>query len=393
MLPLEGIKVVDLSRTLAGPYAAMLLSDMGAEVIKIEENTIGDESRRFTPPQWNGESCYFLSANRNKKGITVNLKTAEGIEIVKKLVEEADVVVENFRTGTMEKLGLGYDVLQQINPKLVYCSISGFGRTGPAKDRAGYDVLLQAYSGLMSVTGTEETPVKAGTSVVDLTAGMFAAFSMVSALMGAQKSGKGQHLDVSLLDCQVSFLNHMATGFMANGTYPKRMGTAHGTLVPYGGFRCKDGDIVLAVANDGLWQRFCQALGWQDIVNDERFVTNYLRVENRNMLENIINGRFALLNSVDITTKLDEAGVPCGPIQTIEQVLTDPQVLAREMMVSIPHPNVPDLKVPAFPVKFSETPAVVQSPPPLLGQHTDEVLEMLGYSEEARQQLKEANVI
>lgn len=393
MLPLEGIKVVDLSRTLAGPYSAMLLSDMGAEVIKVEENTIGDESRRFTPPQWNGESCYFLSANRNKKGITVNLKTEEGIRIVKQLVEEADVIVENFRTGTMEKLGLGYDVLRAINPKLVYCSISGFGRTGPAKDRAGYDVLLQAYSGLMSVTGTEETPVKAGTSVVDLTAGMFAAFSMVSALMGAQKTGKGQHLDVSLLDCQVAFLNHMATGFMANGIYPKRMGTAHGTLVPYGGFRCKDGDIVLAVANDGLWQRLCQALGWQDIVNDERFVTNYLRVENRDMLENIINGRFALLNSSDITSKLDEAGVPCGPIQNIEQVLTDPQVLAREMMVSIPHPNVPDLKVPAFPVKFSETPAVVQSPPPLLGQHTAEVLANLGYDVEAQQKLKEANVI
>lgn len=393
MLPLEGFKVLDMSRTLAGPYAGMLLADMGAEVIKVEQTVTGDESRRFTPPQWNGESCYFLSANRNKKGITVNLKSTEGIEIIKKLVEDADVLIENFRTGTMEKLGLGYDTLKEINPKLVFCSISGFGRTGPAKDRAGYDVLLQAYGGLMSVTGTEDKPVKAGTSVVDLTAGMFAAFSTVTALMGAQRTGKGQYLDVSLLDCQVAFLNHMATGYMANGTYPKRMGTAHGTLVPYGGFSASDGDIVLAVANDGLWCKFCSALGWDDLTNDVRFVQNHLRVEYREALEQIINERLQQYTVQQVAERLEKVGVPCGPIQNIDQVLNDPQVIAREMMVSIEHPNVPNLKVPAFPVKFSDTPAKIKYPPPLLGEHTDEILASIGYDEAKRTKLKEAHII
>lgn len=391
--PLEGVKVLDLSRTLAGPYAAMMLSDMGAEVIKVEEPHTGDESRRFLPPQWNGESCYYLAANRNKKGITINLKTPEGIALVKELVKDADVLIENFRTGTMERLGIGYDVVKEINPKLVFCSISGFGRTGPEKDRAGYDVLLQAYGGLMSITGTEDAPVKAGMSIADLSTGIFAAFSIVSALHGVQKNGVGQYLDASLLDCQVALLNHMATGYMATGSYPKRMGTAHGTLVPYGGFKTKTNDIVLAVANDGLWRKFCTALSWQDLMTDERFVYNKDRVANRTELETIINERFSDIRCEDIIDKLTDVGVPCGPIQNIEQVLTSPQVLAREMMVPIAHPNVPDLAVPAFPVKFSGTPAVVHSPPPLLGQHTEEVLSGLGYSDAQIEQLRQLQII
>lgn len=392
-LPLEGFKVLDLSRTLAGPYATMMLADMGADVIKVEEPKFGDESRRFMPPKWNDESCYYLAANRNKRGITVNLKAPEGIEIIKELVKDADVLVENFRTGTMEKLGLGYDVLKDINPRLIFCSISGFGRTGPEKDRAGYDVLLQAFGGLMSITGEEDQPAKAGMSIADITAGMFAAFGIVSALHGAKKTGRGQYLDISLLDSQVALLNHMAIGYMAEGTYPKRMGTAHGSLVPYRGFKTGDNDVVIAVANDGLWNKMCSALEWTDLENEEKYKVNFNRVKYRDELEAIIQQRFLQMTSEEITEKLDCAGVPCGPIQTIDQVLNHPQVIARNMMMDIEHPNIPNLKVPAFPVKFSETPAQVRYAPPLLGEHTEEVLNSLGYSDEEKAKLRENSVI
>lgn len=392
-LPLEGFKVLDLSRTLAGPYATMMLADMGADVIKVEEPSSGDESRRFTPPKWNDESCYYLAANRNKRGITVNLKSPEGIEIIKELVKDADVLVENFRTGTMEKLGLGYETLKEINPKLVFCSISGFGRTGPEKDRAGYDVLLQAFAGLMSITGEEDRPAKAGMSIADLTTGMFAAFGIVSALHASKNTGIGQYLDISLLDSQVALLNHMAVGYMAEGTYPKRMGTAHGSLVPYRAFKTGDHDVVIAVANDGLWNKMCTALGWTDMENEEKFKLNAHRVKYRDELESLIQERFLQMSSEEITGKLDRAGVPCGPIQTIDQVLKHPQVIAREMMIDIEHPNVPNLKVPAFPVKFSETKPQVRYAPPLLGEHSEEVLRSLGYSDEKIRELIENKVI
>ncbi|MFS0875941.1 CaiB/BaiF CoA transferase family protein [Solibacillus isronensis] len=392
-LPLEGFKVLDLSRTLAGPYATMMLADMGADVIKVEEPSSGDESRRFTPPKWNDESCYYLAANRNKRGITVNLKSPEGIEIIKELVKDADVLVENFRTGTMEKLGLGYETLKEINPKLVFCSISGFGRTGPEKDRAGYDVLLQAFAGLMSITGEEDRPAKAGMSIADLTTGIFAAFGIVSALHASKNTGIGQYLDISLLDSQVALLNHMAVGYMAEGTYPKRMGTAHGSLVPYRAFKTGDNDVVIAVANDGLWNKMCTALGWTDMENEEKFKLNAHRVKYRDELESLIQERFLQMSSEEITGKLDRAGVPCGPIQTIDQVLKHPQVIAREMMIDIEHPNVPNLKVPAFPVKFSETKPQVRYAPPLLGEHSEEVLRSLGYSDEKIRELIENKVI
>jgi len=392
-LPLRGFKVLDLSRTLAGPYATMLLADMGAEVIKVEQPVVGDESRRFTPPSWNGESCYFLAANRNKRGITLDLKSAEGIKIVKQLVKEADVFVENFRTGTMEKLGLGYDELKEINPRIIYCSISGFGRTGPEKNRAGYDVLMQGFAGLMSITGEEDRPVKAGMSIADLSTGLFAAFSISSALHGVRQTGKGQYLDVSLLDGQIALLNHMVTGFYATGSYPKRMGTAHGTLVPYQGFKAADRDVIIAVANDGLWKKLCIGLKWNDLLENEKYKLNINRVKYREELGAILSERLSKMNSEDIIEKLEKVGVPCGPIQTIEEVLTHPQVLAREAMVEVNHPNVPNLKVPAFPVKFSETPTYVRSHPPLLGEHTEEVLQEIGYDQETIEQLKSKNII
>jgi crotonobetainyl-CoA:carnitine CoA-transferase CaiB-like acyl-CoA transferase len=392
-LPMKGFKVLDLSRTLAGPYATMLLADMGAEVIKVEQPKTGDESRRFVPPKWNEESCYYLSANRNKKGITLDLKSEEGVAIVKQLVKESDVVVENFRTGTMEKLGLGYEVLKEINPRLIFCAISGFGRTGPEKNRAGYDVLMQGFGGLMSITGDEDHPVKAGMSIADLTTGIFAAFSISSALHGVKQTSRGQYLDVSLLDGQVALLNHMATGFFADGTYPKRMGTAHGTLVPYQAFKAADREVILAVANDGLWKKLCLGLEWDDLLKNEKYTFNYDRVKYRTELVNILSERIAQMESSEIIEKLEKVGVPCGPIQNIKEVLTHPQVMAREMMMDVKHPNIPNLKVPAFPVKFSETKTTARYHPPLLGEHNNQVLQELGYSEEDIEQLKNKNII
>ncbi|MGE7759002.1 CaiB/BaiF CoA transferase family protein [Peribacillus sp. NPDC097895] len=391
---LEGIKILDLSRTLAGPFCTMLLGDMGADVIKVERPGKGDESRRFTPPTWNGESCYYLTSNRNKRSITVDLKSPEGREIIYKLVQDADILVENYRTGTLDKLGFGYETLNELNPRLVYCSISGFGRTGPEKNRAGYDLILQGFGGLMSITGdADRAPAKAGMSIVDLTTGMFAVYGILSALFATQKTGKGQFVDVSLLDGQIALLNHMATGFMATGKPAGRMGSAHPSIVPYQSFATKDMDIILAVANDGLWEKCCRALDWKDLLDDSRFTKNDNRVAHRTELVAIISERLITLESTEVFEKLDGVGVPCGPIHTIDQILNHPQVEAREMMIDIEHPNVKDLKVPGFPVKLSETPSNVRRHPPLLGEHTDEVLGELGYSLTQIDELKRGKVI
>jgi len=394
MQPLEGIKVLDLSRTLAGPFCTMMLGDMGADVIKVEQPGSGDESRRFTPPSWNDESCYYLSSNRNKRSITIDLKSTEGIAIIMKLVQDADILVENFRTGTMEKLGLGYEVLKEINPRLIFCSISGFGRTGPEKNRAGYDLLLQGFGGLMSITGEEGgAPVKAGMSIVDLTTGMFAVYGIMNGLFAAQKTGKGQFIDVSLLDGQITLLNHMATGYMATGKPAGKMGSAHPSLVPYQAFRAKDMDIILAVANDGLWKKCCIALEWHDLLVDLRFEKNVDRVAHRVELIRLISDKLICWESKDLFEILDSQGVPCGPIHTIDQILNHPQTKAREMMIPIQHPNIENLQVPGFPVKMGDTPQSVRYHPPLLGEHTDDVLMELGYSIEDIQQLKSMHIV
>lgn len=394
MQPLDGVKVLDLSRTLAGPFCTMMLGDMGADVIKVEQPGSGDESRRFTPPSWNDESCYYLSSNRNKRSITVDLKSAEGKAIIMKLVQEADILVENFRTGTMEKLGLGYEELKEVNPRLIFCSISGFGRTGPEKNRAGYDLLLQGFGGLMSITGEEGgPPVKAGMSIVDLTTGMFAVYGIMNGLFAAQKTGKGQFIDVSLLDGQITLLNHMATGYMATGKPAGKMGSAHPSLVPYQAFRAKDMDIILAVANDGLWKKCCMALEWNDLLTDVRFEKNVDRVAHRVELVKLISDKLIFWESKDLFEILDSHGVPCGPIHTIDQILNHPHTKAREMMLPIQHPTIENLQVPGFPVKMGDTPQSVRYYPPLLGEHTDDVLSELGYSTEDIQQLKNKQII
>ena len=394
MQALDGIKVLDLSRTLAGPYSSMLLGDMGADIIKVEQPGTGDESRRFTPPSWNGESCYYLSSNRNKRSITIDLKTDEGREIIYKLAKESDVLIENFRTGALDKLGLGYERIKEINPRLIYCSISGFGRTGPEKNRAGYDLLLQGYGGLMSITGEQgRTPVKAGMSIVDLTTGMFAAYGILTALIARGKTEKGQFIDVSLLDGQISLLNHMATGYFATGKAAGRMGSAHPTIVPYQAFSSKDQDVILAVANNGLWEKCCRAMGWDDLLEDSRFSTNADRVSNRSTLIPMISERLSQLESQEIFDRLDAVGVPCGPIHTIDQVVNHPHVKAREMILEVEHPNVSNLKMPGFPVKLSETPASLKTYPPLLGEHTDEILSELEFSAQQIEELKSKRVI
>lgn len=394
MLPLKGIKIVDMTRTLAGPFATMMLGDLGAEVIKIERPGSGDEARQFTPPSWEDESCYYLSSNRNKRSITVNLKSEKGQEIIKKLVKDSDVFVENFKTDSLERIGLGYEDLKIINEKLIYCSISGFGRTGPDRHKPGYDILIQGYSGLMSVTGEKDREhVKVGTSIADLTGGMMAVYGILSAVIERSQSGEGQLIDVSLLDGQIMFLNHLATGYFATGKPAGKMGASHPTLVPYQAFSAKDIDIILAIANDGQWKRCCDALGWEDLKTNKKFYTNQKRVENRQELIPIISERLKSLSSKIIIEKLDAVSVPCGPVHTLDQILNHPQIKARNMMIEMEHPFINGLKVPGFPVKFSKSPLEVRRHPPLLGEHTDEILKQMGYLQHEVEEIRNSNDI
>lgn len=394
MQALDGIKVLDLSRTLAGPFCTMLLGDMGADIIKVEQPGKGDETRRFTPPKWDGVSSYYLASNRNKRSIAIDLKSEEGREIIYNLAKESDIFVENFRTGALDKLGLGYEQMKEINPRLIYCSISGFGRTGPEKNRAGYDLLLQGYGGLMSITGEPDgPPVKVGMSIVDLTAGMFAAYGILTAVIAREKTGKGQFIDVSLLDGQVTLLNYLATSYFATGKPAGRMGSAHPTIVPYQAFPAKDMNIILAVPNNGLWEKCCFAMGWEDLLEDPRFITNDDRVAHRTILVDIISKRLSELDSKEIFERLDAVGVPCGPIHTVDQVVNHPHVRARELIIEVEHPIVKNLKMAGFPIKLSETPASVRKHPPLLGEHTEEILGELGLLPEQIEGLKQKQVV
>lgn len=381
-MPLEGVKVLELARTLAGPISGQLLGDLGAEVIKVEQPEIGDESRRFIPPEWNGESCYFLSSNRNKKSITLNLKTEQGRNIIYEMVKDTDILIENFRTGATEKLGIDYQTLKKINPRLIYLSVSGFGRTGPEKYRAGYDLLLQGYSGLMSTTGELGVPYKVGPSIADMSAGVLGALGVLAALLARGRTGEGQFVDCSLLDSQIMMLNYLATSYFATGSSPEPMGQAHNSLVPYQVFKARDKNIILAVGNDSLWVKLCKAMGWKDLLEIEEYRTNQSRVANREQLVPILSERLGQLTSEDICHKLDQTGVPCGPINSVGDAVTSPQAVARNMMVEIDHPIVKNLVTPAFPVKLSATPATVRQHPPLLGEHTEEVLTTLGLGKE-----------
>jgi crotonobetainyl-CoA:carnitine CoA-transferase CaiB-like acyl-CoA transferase len=380
-LSLEGIRVLDLSRVLAGPFCGMLLSDLGADVIKIEDTASGDESRTW-PPHKDGESAAFLVINRNKRDMTLDLKAPEGVAILKKMIASADVLIENFRTGTMESFGLGYDTLSEINPRLVYASVSAFGRTGPRKDGAGYEALMQAFSGIMSITGEPGgAPVRAGVSFLDLTTGIFCAFGIVNALLHRVATGLGQRVDGSLLETAVTLLNYHAEGYLLTGAQPKALGSSHPSLSPYRTFKCRDGQwVFIAGANDRFWQRLAPALGLPQMVKDPRFAKNIDRVKNRKELEAALEEAIGKQDREPLLKVLDEAGVPATPVNTVAQVMEDPQTAARGMIQRVLHPRLGEIPVVGTPVKFSRMKAGVRTPAPQQGEHTDQVLAEYGYS-------------
>jgi crotonobetainyl-CoA:carnitine CoA-transferase CaiB-like acyl-CoA transferase len=378
---LQGVMVLDLSRVLAGPYCGMMLGDMGADVLKIEEPEGGDESRTW-PPFVAGEASGYLSMNRNKRNMTLNLKTPEAQNILRRLVERADVLIENFRTGTMESFGLGSDILQAINPRLIYCAVSVFGRSGPYKDKAGYEALMQAFSGVMSITGEPAgPPVRCGVSFLDLSTGMMAAYGVMTALFHRERTGIGQKIEVSLFETALSLMSYHAVGYLLEGNVPQRQGSGHPMIVPYQVFQTEDGEMFIVGSNQRLWTRLCQALRREDLLQDRRFASNMERVNHRHLLVPVLQGETQKYPTRVLNEMLDQAGVPCAPVNTLDDVLTDPQTLARDMVVDIPHPLIPDLKLLGLPIKLSTSPGDVRLPPPLKGQHTEEVLNDLGYNE------------
>jgi crotonobetainyl-CoA:carnitine CoA-transferase CaiB-like acyl-CoA transferase len=391
---LDGIRIVDFTKALAGPYCTMHLADMGAEVIKVEMPGTGDDSRGWGPPFIEGEAAYFLSINRNKKSITLNLKDERAKGIALKLIEESDVVVESNRPGVMKKLGLDYECAKKVNPRVIYCSISGFGQTGPYRKRPGFDQVIQGYGGIMGLTGEAGgPPIKVGIAVTDIATGMFAAMGILMALYYREKTGKGQYIDASMLDGQISWLTYQAGRYLASGEVPQRIGSAHPLIVPYQDFEASDGFINIAAGNDNLWRKFCEVTGLQDIVDDPKFATNAKRVENRDEAVEIISKVTATKTIQEWLDILNNAGIPCGPIYTVDRVFADPHVLAREMLVEVNHPKCGKIKVTGSPVKFSETPAEVVTAPPSLGQHNDEILQGLGYSSDDIEKLREDKVI
>lgn len=391
--PLEGIRVLELSRHLAGPFAAMTLGDLGADVVKVEPPGRGDDTRSF-PPYWNGESTYYLSANRNKRSITLDLSTEAGQEVARSLATRSDILIENFRPGTTERWGLGYEQLREINPRLIYCTISAVGSDGPDSNRSGVDLLMQAYGGLMSITGEEHgAPVRVGTSVVDLTAGANAVQGILAALYLRERTGAGQRIESSLLEGQVSWLTYHAVAYFASGEAPGRLGSFHASVAPYGAFPTNDGYLVVAVATDALWRRFCGALEHPELVEDPRFAKNVERCANRDELHAELLPILAERSAAAWADAMDQAGVPCSPVNTLDTVLSLPQVLHREMVVDIPREDLPDLRLPGVAIKLSDTPGSVRMPPPRLGEHADEILAALGYDTERIAELREQQII
>jgi crotonobetainyl-CoA:carnitine CoA-transferase CaiB-like acyl-CoA transferase len=380
-LALDGIRVLDLSRVLAGPFCGMLLADLGADVVKIEDTASGDESRTW-PPHKDGESAAYLVINRNKRDITLDLKAPEGVAVLKRLVAGADVLIENFRTGTMESFGLGYDVLSAINPRLVYCSISAYGRTGPRAEGAGYEALMQAFSGIMSITGEPGgPPVRAGVSFLDLTTGILSAFGILNALFQRVRTGLGQRVDASLLETAVGLLNYHAEGFLLTGAIPKALGSSHPSLSPYRTFQCKDGQwVFIAGANDRFWQRLAPALGLPEMATDPRFAVNIERVRHRRELEAALEQAIARHDRAPLLKLLEDAGVPATPVNTVDQVMTDAQTLARGMIDRVVHPKLGEIPVVGTPIKFSRMRTGARRAAPLRGQDTDAVLGEHGYS-------------
>jgi crotonobetainyl-CoA:carnitine CoA-transferase CaiB-like acyl-CoA transferase len=372
MTPLAGLTVLDLTRVLSGPYCTMMLGDMGARVIKIEQPGKGDDTRAWGPPFVEGESAYFLSINRNKESVTLDFKQAAGRELLHQLLSRADVLVENFRPGTLPKLGLDYETLAPKYPRLVYCSISGFGHSGPRQKEAGYDAVMQGEGGLMSITGSAGgPPIRLGVAIADIVSGMFAAQGVTAALLARERTGRGQAVDIAMLDSVVALLSYQAGIYFATDKAPVRLGNRHPTIVPYETFPAADGEFVLAVGNDDQWRRFCQVAQFEP---QERFATNRQRVVNYAELKPLLDHRLQAEPRSYWIERLTAAGVPCGSVRDLHEVFSDPQVQARDMIAHLEHAKAGLLRLVGTPLKFSDTPADIRTPPPILGEHTDSVL-------------------
>jgi crotonobetainyl-CoA:carnitine CoA-transferase CaiB-like acyl-CoA transferase len=377
MQPLNGIRVLDLSRVLAGPYCTMVLGDLGAEVIKVESPD-GDETRGWGPPFLGNESAYYLCVNRNKRSIVVDFKTEDGLSIIRELVKKSDVLVENFRPGTLPRFSLDFESVSVLNPQLIYCSITGFGQTGPLRDKPGYDFMIQAMGGLMSITGEPDgEPTKVGVAVADLFAGQNAVIAILAALQARTLTGHGQHLDISLFDSQVGMLANVASNYLISGNPPERYGNAHANIVPYQAFQSSDAWFVVAVGNDRQFEKLCEVMGQMDLARDNRFVTNSGRVEHREDLISVLKPIFRNRTASEWLVMLENAGIPCGPINTLDEVFSMPQMQARDMLIHMEHAEIGDVRLVGSPLKLSATPVDYKLPPPSLGEHTEDILKEL----------------
>lgn len=402
---LSSIRVLDLSRVLAGPWCTQLLADLGAKVIKVERPGKGDDTRAWGPPFLirpdgtpTDDGGYFVAANRGKHSITVDLQTEEGQDIIKKLAAEADVVVENYKVGTLERLGLGYKDLSRINPQLVFCSITGFGQDGPRAKEPAYDFLIQAMGGLMSVTGERDDlpgggPQKVGVPIVDLTTGVYAALAIVSALFSRTETGRGEYIDLAMLDVQTGLLSNQAMNYLLSGKTPRRTGTAHPNIQPQRIFDCKNGQMIVVIGNDGQFKTLCELIGRPDLVQDKRFATNGQRVKNQQLLDPILDEVFMTAERGAWLDSLLSAGIPAGPINSVPEVFEEPQVKHRKMLKFLPHPIAGKVPQIMSPLRFTNSPTTEDIPPPTLGQHTEQILETLGITKDQIQTLRERGVV
>jgi formyl-CoA transferase/CoA:oxalate CoA-transferase len=391
---LSGVTVIDFTRVLSGPYCTMVLADHGARVIKLEHPVRGDDTRHWGPPFLGDESAYFLSINRNKESVTLDFKQPDGKRILEALLARADVVVENFRPGTLDAAGFGAADVLARHPRLVYCSISGYGQTGPRRDEPGYDAVMQAEGGLMSITGEADgPPLRLGVAITDIVSGLFAAQGVMSALIAREKTGRGQQVDIGMLDATAALLTYQAGNYFATGNVPARMGNRHPTIVPYESFRAADGDFVIAGGNDEIWRRLCNVIDRPDLADDPRYRTNADRATRYAEVKTELERALQTRSRDEWVRELTRAGVPCGSVREISEVLTDPQIVAREMVREVEHATVGRARVINSPVKMSDTPTSVRTAPPTLGQHTAAVLAELGYDETQMSAWKRARVI
>jgi formyl-CoA transferase len=404
--PLAGIRVLDMSRILAGPWVGQLLADLGAEVIKIERPGKGDDTRAWGPPfvkdrdgKDTSDAAYFMCANRGKKSLTLDIAKTEGQQIIRELAQKSDVLIENYKVGDLKRYGLDYDALSALNPRLVYCSITGFGQTGPYRDRAGYDYLVQGMGGIMSMTGEREDrpgggPQRVGVAIADLMTGMYSTVGIVSALHERTTSGLGQYIDMALLDTQVAWLANQNANYLIGGQVPQCIGNEHPNVMPYQTFRTQDGNMIIATGNDGQYQRLCEAAGVPDAAADPRFATNALRIANRDACTAILAQALQKKTTTAWVKLLETVGVPCGPINRLDEVYANPQVQHRGMKIDVPHPKAGSVPLVANPIKFSRTPIAYDRPPPLVGEHVEDVLrDLLGKSDVEIAALREKKIL